>query len=112
MRPHLEYSNVVLSLRYRKDAQTIENVQRRASRVVVGLENLKYAEHLAELQLPSLVDRRLQGYLIEVYKCIRGCYNTKNSFEAHENNITRGNDFKIKKQACGREVRKRFSVYT
>ena len=69
-------------------------------------------EHLAELQLPSLVDRRLQGYLIEVYKCIRGCYNTKNSFEAHENNITRGNDFKIKKQACRREVRKRFSVYT
>ena len=52
---HLEYSNAVWSAWYKKDVQMIENVQKRASRVVTGLKNLGYEERLKELQLPSLV---------------------------------------------------------
>ena len=55
VRPHLEYSNVVWSPRYKKDVEIIENVQRRASGVVADLENRNYEERLAEFQLTSLI---------------------------------------------------------
>ena len=110
MRPHLEYSNVIWSPRNKKDIQIVSYIQRRASRVVVVLENLNYEELLIELQLPSLVYRRLRGDLFETYKYYRGCYDSKNLCEAHDNYITRGNDFKIKRQGCRKEVREGFSV--
>ena len=108
VRPHLEYGNVVWSPWYKKDVQVIENVQRRACKVVTGLRNLEYEEHLKELKLPSLVYRRLRGDLIEVYKYTHNCYDTKSLFEIQEDDRTRGNGFKIKKQGCRRDVRKRF----
>lgn len=91
-----------------KDVQIIENVQKRACKAVAGLRNLEYEERLKELQLPSLVYRRLRGDLIEIYKYTHDCYDTKSLFEIQEDNITRGNDLKIKKQRCRRDVRKRF----
>ena len=108
VRPHLEYGNVVWSPWYKKDIQVIENVQRRACKVVAGLRDLEYEECLKELKLPSLVYRRLRGDLIEVYKYTHKCYDTKSLFEIQEDDRTRGNDFKIKKQGCRRDVRKRF----
>ena len=55
-RPHLKYSNAVWSLPwYLKDVEITEKVQKRASRVMVGLKNLGYWERLEELQLPFLI---------------------------------------------------------
>ena len=108
VRPHLEYGNVVWSPWYQKDIQVIENVQRRACKAVTGLRDLDYEERLKELKLPSLVYRRLRGDLIEVYKYTHNCYDTRSIFEIQEDDRTRGNDFKIKKQGCRRDVRKRF----
>lgn len=39
-RYHLEYSNVVWSPWYKKDVKIIDNVQKRASKAVAGLNNL------------------------------------------------------------------------
>ena len=47
---------------------------------------------------------------MEVYKYTQNCYDTESLFEIHEDDRTIGNDFKIKKQGCRRDVRKRFSV--
>ena len=50
----------------------IENVQRRASRIVRGYENLSYEERLNELGLPQHKDRRLRGDMILTYRLMNG----------------------------------------
>ena len=110
VRPHLEYGNTVWSPLYKKDAILIENVQRRATKLVPELAELDYEDRLRRLNLPSLMYRRLRGDLIEVHKFVRGLYkvSTKNYFERNEEERTRGHRFKLKKQAAHLEIRKHF----
>ena len=46
VRPHLEYGSVIWSPLYKKDAILLENVQRRATRLVSELKHLSYTERL------------------------------------------------------------------
>jgi len=63
--PHLEYGNVVWHLQFKKDMELLEGVQRRATKMVPGLHNLKYEARLRRMDLPSLLYRRLRGDVIE-----------------------------------------------
>ena len=60
---------------YRKDIDKLEKVQRRATKMVEGLEGYSYSDRLRILSLTALETRFLRADLIEVFKILKGFEN-------------------------------------
>ena len=109
VRPHLEYCVKVWSPYFEKDKTKLENVQKRALRMITNLRSKTYEERLAEVNLFSLKKRRLRGDLIEVFKIFKGFSKWENHITlANRNYNTRGHSLKIDKQHCRTDIRKHF----
>ena len=67
VRPLLEYCLQAWRPYRKKDIDTLERIQRRASKIIPELRDLSSAERLTECGLTTLEMRRLRGDQIEVF---------------------------------------------
>ncbi len=113
VRPVIEYGNCVWSPSLQYHIRDIENVQRRATKLLPGLYNVDYEDRLRRLNLPSLAFRQIRGDMIETFKYCQGLYEVeKKPFtlmrEFNQDTATRDHGFKIRKEKCKSDIRANF----
>ena len=109
VRPTIEYANAAWTPILRRDQILLENVQRRATKLIPELRDRDYEDRLRTLKLPSLYYRRARGDMIEAYKFTHSIYKTEQEpLQRETNSTTRGHSYKLKKERCNTRTRANF----
>ena len=108
VRPHLEYCIQAWRPYCKKDIDTLERIQRRATKMIPELRDLSYEERLKECGLTTLETRRLRGDQIEVFKILNGYENIDRNmfFSLKKDSRTRGHEVKLVKDQSRLDIRK------
>jgi len=98
VRPYLESCVQLWSPWHKKHMELLERVQRKATKMIRGLEHLSSEERLRELGLFSLEKRKLQGKLTAAFQYLKGPYRKDgvNLLSKAYCDKTRSNCFKLK----------------
>ena len=101
VRPPLEYCIQFWSPQHKKDIRLLKWVQRRATKLIGGLENLPYRNRLRELGLFITKMRRLQEDLTVTFQYLKEAYRRAGEglFMRICSDRMRGNKFKL--EECG-----------
>ena len=110
VRPHLEYAHVVWHPFYIKDKKNVENVLRRATKLIPCCKDLPYKERLTKLKIPCMIYRKLRGDQIEVYKMLNNHYDDEIEIPLKRSANTRGNlpRSKLSKSKISKDIRANF----
>ena len=113
VRPKLEYCSPAWRPWMKKDINRLERVQKRAVKMINGLQGKTYEEKLKELNLLSLEERRERGDMITCFKIMRGLEDTDRDrffdlVETEPSRVTRNttNKLNMKHQPFQTEIRK------
>ena len=112
IRPHLEYGAVIWSPQWIGEIDKLESVQHRATKIH-SLVGYSQEERNCILKLPSLVDRRRRGDLIQMFKLV----NNFDSIDLHNpikfynaDGRTRGHSLKILRETVNKQNNCKFNT--
>jgi len=110
MRPHLKYCVQLGGPQHKKDMDLLEQVQRKAIKMIRGLEHLLCEDRLREFGFFSVEKRRVWGDLVAAFQFLKGTYrkDEEGLFIRGCNDRMRGNGFKLKEGRFRLDIRKKF----
>ncbi|KAJ8028959.1 hypothetical protein HOLleu_28221 [Holothuria leucospilota] len=108
VRPHFDYADQAWSPFYENDKFLLEQVQRRATRLIPEVRHLPYHVRLKHLGLTILELKRIRGNMLQVYKFLseRNPLSSCNYLKVQGNSRVRGHCKKLVKSFAKLDIRK------